>query len=106
MYGDADLIVVSETGYSDYISDPQLQNTLHQLPSQDIGGHHSSTSYSYIFNGVPSNWTSAQLRGFIENIKGGAEWLFLTDNDMSQNGTIYGVWGTDWDAFTLAMASN
>lgn len=102
----ADIIVVCETGYYNYTSDSSFQASLKQLPTQDIASHSSAGSYSYIFNGVPSNWTINQLRGFIDNVKGGAQWLFMTDISMDNSENIYGEWGSDWDAFIQAMASS
>jgi hypothetical protein len=83
-----------------------MQTTLKQLPTQDIASHSSAGSYSYIFNGVPSNWTIDQLRAFIDNVKGGAQWLFMTDINMDNSENVYGNWGSDWDTFIQAMASS
>jgi hypothetical protein len=59
-----------------------------------------------MFNGMPSNWTSDQMSGFIKSIKDGAQWLFMTDTDLSKNESIYGKFGNDWDIFMQGMESN
>jgi hypothetical protein len=101
----ADLIVASETGYRQFISDPETRDTLLRLPNQDLASHHSPASYAYIFNGVPSNWKTNELRAFIDSIKKGAKWLYMTDIGMSEYYNVYGLWGSNWEAFTQAMAS-
>lgn len=106
VYNGADIVVVAEIGYQLYQSDSQLQKTLRELPLQDIGGRNSAQRFSYIFNGIPSNWTTNDLRNCIDTIKEGAGWLFMTDVDSSSDPNIYDQWGSDWDAFTQAMALN
>jgi len=83
-----------------------MQTLLQKLPNQDIAGHSTAGSYSYIFHGVPSSWTTDQLRGFIDNIKGGAQWLFMTDINLNNSENIYEEWGSDWGTFIQAMASS
>lgn len=46
------------------------------------------------------------MNGFIKNVKDGAQWLFMTDTDLSKNESIYGKFGNDWNIFMQGMASN
>jgi Spherulation-specific family 4 len=101
LFVDADLIVVYDSEYSNYASDLTLQTTLLQLPNQDVNGY-LRQSFSYMFRGVPGNKTVGQLQDFIQNIKIGAQWLFMTDLDSF---TDQGGFGLNWEAFTRAMAS-
>lgn len=104
----ADLIVLFDGEYSDFISGPQaqhVQSVLEQLPSQNINGYQRQ-NFSYIFNGAPPNWSTSDMQNFVNKVNGGAEWLFITDTDLNNNGSNYQTWGSDWSTFAQVMASS
>ena len=51
-------------------------------------------------------WLTGQdkLREFVNNIKDGAEYLFLTDVNLDHD-NIYEEFGSDWEEFTRIMSS-
>jgi hypothetical protein len=98
-----DLTVIFDGTQSTYEGNQSLQNTLQAMPGkdwQDAG----RGGYGYIFSGMPSNLTASQIKSFIENVYVGAQYLFMTDQNPSQNQTTYGGFGSDWLVFTQAMS--
>jgi hypothetical protein len=101
LFSDADLIVVFDNSYNVYTGSKSLQSELAQLPSRDIYNY-TRQNFSYIFTGVPSNWSSNDLQGFVNNVKSGAQWLFVTDSVASNNGSLFEEWG-NWNEFVQVI---
>lgn len=107
LFSGADLIVVFEGPYSEYSSGPnsaELRNALQQLPSRDVNNY-GRKNYAYMFNALPSNWSQDDLSNFIYGIEGGAQYMFVSDNDPDvQN--IYATFGSNWNEFIEIVSTN
>ena len=57
-----------------------------------------------MFNAMPSTWSEDDLAQFVGSIKGGAEYIFLTDVNL-RHADIYASFGRSWDVFVRLMAS-
>ena len=102
LFSGADLLVVFEEGYASY-SGSRSQD-LSNLPSQNINNYQRQ-NFAYMVNSVPSNWSSAQLKGFIDQIQGGAQYFFITDLSPSGGQNVYGEFGTNWGEFVDVMGT-
>ena len=107
LFTGADLIVVFEAPYSQYVSksgEPTLQKALQQLPSRNINNY-GRKNYAYMFSGLSLSWSEDELSNFINSIKGGAQYLFLTDVSLD-NQDIYGTFGSHWEEFVRIVSSS
>ena len=93
-YAGADLICVFESPYADYAN---ASHPLDKLPSEDINGY-KRENFAYMISGLPTNWTNTQLHGFVDQVKPGAQYLFMTDINIQEQ-DIYASFGSSWDEF-------
>lgn len=108
LFEGADVIVVYEGPYSNYSSgrqSQQLQWSLGNLTSNPINNYQRQ-NFSYMFSGVPTNWTVSSLTSFVNSVLGGAQWIFVTDKIFDQTQNVYGSWGSNWADFVKVMASS
>ena len=108
LFEGADVIVVYEGSYSNYNSSSQsqqLQLSLNNLTSNPINNYQRQ-NFSYMFSGVPSNWTSSSLTNFVKSALVGAQWIYITDENYNETQNVYGTWGSNWAEFVKAMATN
>jgi Spherulation-specific family 4 len=94
------LIVVFEDSFSKYAFDHasrELQIDLHRLSSENINGY-GRGNFAYMFNAIPSSWSTDQLLAFVDAAREGAEYIFLTDINLHVD-DIYSKFGTNWRDF-------
>src|SRR5271167_2604594 len=100
LYAGADLIVVFESPYSQYSN---KSSSLLNLVSNEINGY-SRMNYAYEISGLPTTWSKNDLAGFVDSIKSGASFLFLTDTNIAQQ-DIYARFGDNWDDFLSVIST-
>lgn len=103
LFTGADVIVVFENDFTNYTQN-SVDQKLSELAIQSPNGY-SRQNFAYMFNGVPSNWSDGDFRGFLNNVKGGAGMLFATDRSLRDRENIYGGFGADWGQFIDSLES-
>ena len=100
LYTGADVIVVFESPYSQYSTQ---SSSLQNLVSKKINGY-SRMNYAYEVSGLPTTWSTNDLAGFVNSVKSGASFLFMTDTNIAQQ-DIYARFGDNWDDFLSVMST-
>jgi len=58
-----------------------------------------------LINSLPSNWSTDDLKHFIQQIQAGGQYFFMTDLSLTEGHSIYGKFGSNWNDFMDAMGS-
>ena len=95
------MIVVFESPYSQY---PSKATPLQNLAQQDINGY-DRERFAYMISGAPPNWAYDQLSEFVNNIKSGAQYLFVTDFNIDQ-ADVYTAFGSYWEDFVTIISTS
>ena len=100
LFTGVDLIVVFESPYSDYASH---QAVLQNLTTNEVKSY-SRDNYCYEISGLPTNWTTSDFAGFVDTLKTGASFLFMTDINIA-DADIYASFGSSWNEFVDTMST-
>jgi Spherulation-specific family 4 len=100
LFSGADVIVVFEQPYDEYSSDA---SELQHLASNATNGYKRG-NFCYMVNSLPSNWGKSQLENFVNEVDKDAQYLFLTNRNITDE-DVYNGFGDNWNDFVDIMSS-
>ena len=103
LFAGADLIIVFENDYGNFTANGMDQK-LSDLAVQSPNGYRQQ-NFAYMIHGVPASWSDGDFRGFLDDIKGGAQMILASDRSASNGTDIYDGFGADWMTFVDSLAT-
>ena len=91
-----------ESDYGSFTTNSTNQK-LNELVTQSPNGY-TRQNFAYMIHGVPPTWSDVDFQGFLNNIKGGAQMLYVSDRGLANGESIYDGFGADWGQFVGSLA--